>query len=153
MKFTKQEGIGEVIPYNAQVTIHYLGYFEDNDEPFDSSYSSGKPRTLRLGQNLVISGLEIGICSMKKHEIAVFWIHPDYAYKAMGCLPRIPPNEEVVFLVHLIDFLDNGSADTYYNLNIEEKQSFSHVIKTVKHRLVTAKDRFAKQNIKGAIRE
>lgn len=153
MKFTKQKGIGEIVPYNAQVTIHYIGYFEDNDEPFDSSYSSGNPRTLRLGQNLVIPGLEIAIGSMCKHEIAVFWVHPDYAYKAIGCLPRIPPNEEVVFIVHLIDFIDNGSADTYYNLDMEEKQSFPKVIESIKHRLVTAKDHFEKQRTKLAIRE
>ncbi|EFN78601.1 FK506-binding protein 6 [Harpegnathos saltator] len=153
MKFTKQKGIGEVVPYNAQVTVHYIGYFEDNDEPFDSSYASGKPRTLRLGQNIIIPGLEIAICSMRKHEVAVFWLHPDYAYRAIGCLPRIPPNVEVAFIVHLTDFLDNGSADTYYNLSIEEKQSFPNVIESVKHRLVTAKDHFRKQRIKNAIRE
>lgn len=153
MKFIKQKGVGEVIPNNAQVTVHYIGYFEDNDEPFDSSYVTGHPRTLRLGQNLIISGLEIALASMCKHEIAVFWMHPDYAYKAIGCLPRIPPNEEVLFIVHLIDFIDNGSADTYYNLSLEEKQSFPNVVKSVKHILVTAKDHFAKQRIKQAIRE
>lgn len=153
MKFTKQKGVGEIVPNNAQVTVHYIGYFEENDEPFDSSYTSGKPKTLRLGQSMIISGLEIAICSMKKHETAVFWMHPDYAYKAMGCLPRIPPNEEVVFIVHLIDFLDNGAADTYDNLTIEDKRSFPHVIESVKHRIVTAKDHFEKHHIKAAVRQ
>ena len=153
MKFVKQKGVGEVVPANAQITIHYIGYFEDRDEPFDSTYSSGKPRTLRLGQAYVIPGLEIGICTMQKHEIAVFLIHPDFAYKAIGCPPRIPPNEEVVFVVHLIDYLDDGSADTYQNLKIEEKQSFKHVEEPVLHMLVAAKDCVAKFNIKRAIRQ
>jgi len=153
MKFVKQKGIGEIIPKDAQVTIHYIGYFEYRDEPFDSTYSSGKPRSLRLGQSFIIPGLEIGIRSMRKHEIAVFLIHPDFAYKAIGCPPRIPPNEEVVFVVHLIDYVDNGCAHMYHNLTEEEKRLFDHVVKPVTHMLVTAKDYFTKYNYKQAIRE
>lgn len=153
MKYVKQRGVGEVVPNNAQVTIHYIGYFEYRDEPFDSTYSSGKPRSLRLGQNFVIPGLEISIRSMQKHEVAVFLIHPDLAYKAIGCPPRIPPNEEVVFVVHLIDFLNDGCAQTYQNLTAEERQLFSYVEEPVLHMLVTAKDHFSKRNYKWAIRE
>lgn len=153
MKYVKQKGVGEVVPANGQITFHYIGYFEDRDEPFDSTYSSGKPRTLRLGQGYIIPGLEIGISTMQKHEIAVFLIHPDLAYKAVGCPPRIPPNEEVVFVVHLIDYLDDGSADTYQNLQTEEKQSFRHIKEPVLHMLVAAADSFKKQNFKRAIRE
>lgn len=153
MKYIKQKGVGDVVPANAQVTIHYLGYFEHNDDPFDSTYVNGRPKTIRLGQLCVISGLEIGLLSMKKHEIAIFLIHPDLAYKALGCPPRIPPNEEVIFIVHLIDFLDNGAADTYENLSIEEKHSFKHVVESVKKMLLTAKDYFTKLNFKQAIRE
>ncbi|XP_012221039.1 inactive peptidyl-prolyl cis-trans isomerase FKBP6 [Linepithema humile] len=153
MKYIKQKGVGEVVPHNAQVTIHYIGYFEHRDEPFDSTYISGRPKIMRVGQNCLIPGLELGILSMKKHEIAMFLIHPDLAYKALGCPPRIPPNEEVVFIVHLIDILDDGSADTYENLSIEEKQSFEYVVQSVKHMLVAAKDYFSKLNMKRAIRE
>ncbi|XP_050446288.1 inactive peptidyl-prolyl cis-trans isomerase FKBP6 isoform X2 [Cataglyphis hispanica] len=153
MKFVKQKGVGEIVPFNAQVTIHYIGYFEDRDEPFDSTYSSGKPRTLRLGQGYIIPGLEIGICTMQKHEKAIFLIHPNLAYKEIGCPPRIPPNEEVIFVVHLIDYLDDGSADTYQNLKIEEKHSFRHVVEPVLHMFVAAKDSCKKFNTKWAIRE
>lgn len=153
MKYIKQEGVGEVVPHNAQVTVHYIGYFEDRDEPFDSTYISGRPKTMRLSQDHIIPGLELSILSMKKHEKAIFLIHPDLAYKALGCPPRIPPNEEVAFIVHLIDFLDNGSADTIENLSIEEKQSFKYIVQSVNHILLTAKNYFTKFNIKRAIRE
>lgn len=153
MKFVKQKGVGENVPQDAQVSVHYIGYFEYRDEPFDSTYSSGKPRTLRLGQGYIIPGLEIGIRSMQKHEISVFLIHPDLAYKAIGCPPRIPPNEEVVFVVHLIDYTDDGCALTYQDLTVEEKQLFSYVVEPVTHMLVTAKSYFTKLNFKWAIRE
>lgn len=153
MKFVKQKGTGEVVPDKAQVTVHYVGYFEYRDEPFDSTHNCGKPKSLRLGQGFIIPGLEIGIRSMKKHEIAVFLIHPDLAYKAIGCPPRIPPNEEVAFVVHLLDYLDNGCAHTYQNLTDEERRLFSYVTQPVTHMLVTAKDCFARFNYKQAIRE
>lgn len=151
MKFVKQKGIGEVVPANGQITVHYIGYFEDRDEPFDSTYSSGKPKTLRLGQDYIIPGLEIGISTMQKHEIAVFLIHPDLAYKALGCPPRIPPNEEVVFVVHLIDYIDDGSAENYQNLKVEERQLFKNVVEPVRHMLAAAKNTFAKYNVKQAV--
>ncbi|XP_011879049.1 PREDICTED: inactive peptidyl-prolyl cis-trans isomerase FKBP6 isoform X2 [Vollenhovia emeryi] len=153
MKFIKQNGVGEIIPQDAQVSVHYLGNLEYRDEPFDSTYSSGKPRTLRLNQNFILPGLEIAIRSMRKHEKSVFIIHPDLAYKAIGCPPRIPPNEEVAFIVHLIDYVDNGSALTYQDLNAEEKQSFNHVELPIIHMLATARDHFTKFNFKQAIRE
>ncbi|KYM99352.1 Peptidyl-prolyl cis-trans isomerase FKBP6 [Cyphomyrmex costatus] len=153
MKYVKQKGVGVIIPENAQAIVHYIGYFEYRDEPFDSTYSVGRPRSLRLGQSFIISGLEIGIRSMQKHEIAVFLIHPDYAFKAIGCPPRIPPNEEVIFVVHLVDFIDNGCAQTYKNLNAEERQLFNYVVEPVEHMFVTAKDYCTKFNYKPAIRE
>ncbi|EGI59395.1 PREDICTED: inactive peptidyl-prolyl cis-trans isomerase FKBP6-like [Acromyrmex echinatior] len=153
MKYVKQKGVGKIIPPNAQAIVHYVGYFEYRDEPFDSAYCVGKPRSLRLGQNCIISGLEIGIRSMQKHEIAVFLIHPDYAYKAIGCPPRIPPNEEVVFVVTLVDYIDDGYARTYQDLTEEEKQLFKYVLQPVKHMFMTARDYFTKFNYKQAIRE
>ncbi|KYQ51324.1 Peptidyl-prolyl cis-trans isomerase FKBP6 [Trachymyrmex zeteki] len=153
MKYVKQRGVGEIIPNNAQAIVHYIGYFEYRDEPFDSTYSIGKPRSLRLGQSFIIPGLEIGIRSMQKHEIAIFLIHPDYAYKAVGCPPRIPPNEEVIFVVQLVDYIDDGCAQTYKNFTEEEKQSFRYVVQPVKHMFVAAKDYCTKFNYKQAIRE
>ncbi|XP_029159255.1 inactive peptidyl-prolyl cis-trans isomerase FKBP6 [Nylanderia fulva] len=151
MKFVKKKGVGEIVPSNAQIVVHYIGYFEDRDEPFDSTYSSGRPRTLRLGQDYIIPGLEIGISTMQKHEIAVFLIHPDLAYKALGCPPRIPPNEEVVFVVHLINYIDDGSAENYQNLKAEERQLFKNVVEPVTHMLTAAKYTFEKYNFKQAI--
>jgi len=153
MKYIKQKGTGQVVPSDARVTIHYIGYFEYRDESFDSSYSIGKPKELSLIDRNIIPGLHIGICSMQKNEIAIFLIHPDLAYKTFGCPPRIPPNEQVVFIVHLINYLDNGLANAYKNLSLKEKEQFECVSESVKHILINAKDRFAKFNIKAAIRE
>lgn len=152
-KLVKQKGVGEVIPYDAQVTIKYIGHFEYNDEPFDSSFTRGGAETFRLNQGTLLPGLEIAIKSMKKHEISMFIVHPDLAYGRYGCAPRIPPNEHILFIVHLVDYVDNGSVETLDNLSREEKRIFENAVKRAKANFNTARDLFEKKRIKQAIRE
>lgn len=153
MKLIKQKGVGNVIPYDAQVTIKYIGHFEHRDEPFDSSFIRGGAETFSLNQGMLIPGLEIAIASMQKHEIAIFIIHPDLAYGKYGCPPRIPPNEEILFIVHLIDYVDNGSIDSFKLLSLEERKKLPNIINSIEAKFNTAKNFFNKQKIKQAIRE
>ncbi|CAK9795076.1 Inactive peptidyl-prolyl cis-trans isomerase shutdown [Anthophora quadrimaculata] len=153
MKLTKQNGIGELVPNNAQVTIKYIGHFEYRDEPFDSSFARGGAETFSLNVGMLIPGFEIAITTMQKHEIAMFIIHPDLAYGKYGCAPRIPPNEEILFVIHLIDYVDSGSVTTFTKLSPEERKLFSNVIKRVQAKFNIAKDCFNKNKIKQAIRE
>ncbi|XP_076296106.1 inactive peptidyl-prolyl cis-trans isomerase shutdown [Lasioglossum baleicum] len=152
-KLIKQKGVGDVIPFDAQVTVKYLGHFEYNDEPFDSSFTRGGAETFRLNQGALLPGLEIAIRTMRKHEIAMFIVHPDLAYGRFGCAPRIPPNMHILFIVHLVDFVDNGSVETLDNLSREEKRKFENAVKRARANFNTAKDCFKRQRIKQAIRE
>lgn len=153
MKLVKQKGVGPTIPSNGKVSIKYVGYFEYMDEPFDSSFIRGRSETFYLGQGMLIPGLEIAILSMQKYEIAVFIIHPDLAYGKYGCAPRIPPNAEILFIVHLIDFVDNESINVVENLSIEERKIFANTVKGVQAKFNTAKFNFKMHKIKQAIRE
>ncbi|XP_033338043.2 inactive peptidyl-prolyl cis-trans isomerase shutdown [Megalopta genalis] len=153
MKLVKRKGIGEKIPYDAQVIVKYLGHFEYNDEPFDSSFTRGGAETFHLNKGSLLPGLEIGITTMKKHEIAIFIVHPDLAFGRFGCAPRIPPNEQILFIVHIIDFVDNGSVETLQNLSIEEKRIFANAVRRVRAKFNTAKDCFKNKRIKQAIKE
>ncbi|XP_066600651.1 inactive peptidyl-prolyl cis-trans isomerase shutdown-like isoform X3 [Prorops nasuta] len=60
LKLVKRKGTGDIIPHDAQVTIHYIGYLEHNDEPFDSTYAHGRPNSVRLNQGQLLAGLECG---------------------------------------------------------------------------------------------
>ncbi|KAG7213934.1 hypothetical protein KM043_003133 [Ampulex compressa] len=153
MKLIKESGVGDIVPANSQVSVQYVGYFEYRDEPFDSTYARGQAEKFRLQQGTVIPGLDIGIASMKRNEVAMFVIHPDFAYGELGCPPRIPANEEVAFVVHLMDFLENGSMDIFENLDLEERKTFANVLKRVKATMATAKECFKRQRHKQAIRE
>lgn len=153
MKLVKQNGVGDVVPYDAQVTIKYIAHIEYRDEPFDSSFARGGSEKFRLNRGQLIPGLEIGITTMRKHEIAVFIVHPDLAYGKYGCAPRIPPNEEILFVVHVIDYVDNGCAESLGTLSLEERKQLPNVVKRVQSKFNTAKDCFNKKKIKQAIRE
>ncbi|XP_015185328.1 PREDICTED: inactive peptidyl-prolyl cis-trans isomerase FKBP6 [Polistes dominula] len=153
MKLIKRKGVGATVSYNSQVTIKYISYFEYSDEPFDSTFAQGKPKTLRLDHGYLIPGLELAITTMEKHEISIFIIHPDLAYGQLGCPPRILPNTEVMFIVHLVDFLNIGSADTYINLNVDEKKLLPNIINCVNDLLNSAKYHFNKMAYKTSIRQ
>lgn len=49
LKRQLKPGIGEVVPEKALVRVHYNGYLEFSDEPYDSSRLRGKQHQFRLG--------------------------------------------------------------------------------------------------------
>lgn len=139
---------------NALVTAKYIGYFEDQDEPFDASFNhESSSHTFQLGDGGLIEGLEIALQSMKKHEISIFLIQPEYAFGEMGCPPRIPPNQEVLFLVHVVDFKDDECTLAFNKLSLEERKSFLHIEKRAKVLIAKALDYFDKGKFKQAIKQ
>ncbi|XP_015126020.1 inactive peptidyl-prolyl cis-trans isomerase FKBP6 [Diachasma alloeum] len=152
-KLIRQKGVGPVIPPDALVTIKYSGYFEGEDEPYDSSHARGNPDRYQLNDGQLIPGFELAIQSMKKHEISIFWVHPDYAFGELGCAPLIPPSAEIMYVISLIDYLDNASVNNFENLSIEEKKKFRNVKDNVAHIFKIAADGFKQRKYKQAIRD
>ena len=52
----------------------------------------------------VIKGWDIGVATMKKGEIAIFTLSPDYGYGKHGCPPKIKQNATLNFEVSMIIF-------------------------------------------------
>lgn len=69
-----------------------------------------------VATDITLAGLEIGLLTMKKGEVARFFFRPDYAYGRQGCPPLIPPNATVAFEVELLDFIDSGECDAFFEL-------------------------------------
>lgn len=69
-----------------------------------------------VATDITLMGLEIGLLTMKKGEVARFVFTPDYAYGRQGCPPLIPPNATVMFEVEVLDFLDSDESDTFFEL-------------------------------------
>jgi FK506-binding protein 4/5 len=96
-------GTGDATPpKGAQVSVHYVGTLT-NGEKFDSSRDRGSKFDFNVGTGQVIKGWDIGIMSMKKGEIALFTIKPEYAYGKQDMGP-IKPDSTLIFEVELFDW-------------------------------------------------
>ncbi|NXJ93286.1 FKBP6 isomerase, partial [Corythaixoides concolor] len=104
--------------------VRYSGYLEHQSEPFCTDGYSRSPGLMKLGKDITLAGLEIGLLTMKKGEAARFVFLPSYAYGKMGCPPLIPPNAMVIFEVELLNFLDTAECDAFFELTPEQQDTF-----------------------------
>merc|ERR1719239_1425165 len=86
------------------VLCDYTGYFHSSGEKFDSSIDSGSPLEFSIGNEMVIKGWDIAVLNMQVGEKSKFFIHNKYAYGSIGMNPKVPPNSDLVFEIHLISF-------------------------------------------------
>ena len=120
MKRPGIQSLGQV-PDHATVTIHYSLYLEYQDEPYDSSVLRGRAERYKLDDGRLLPGMELAVKSMKKKEQADFLIQPNYAFGEMGCPPRIPANAEIFAKVELIDFTEEGLAESLLAIPADER--------------------------------
>lgn len=92
------------IPHGSRVSVHYNGYFELSPLTFDSTYMRGKPTEFFLGRGEVLTGLEEAVMTMKLHEESQFIISWQWLYGEHGCLPRIKPKADALFIIRVMDF-------------------------------------------------
>ncbi|MEJ1272639.1 FK506 binding protein 6 [Cricetulus griseus] len=119
-----REGAGDTVTPDASVLVKYSGYLEHMDKPFDSNCFRKTPRLMKLGEDITLWGMELGLLSMRRGELARFLFKPTYAYGTLGCPPLIPPNATVLFEIELIDFLDSAESDKFCALTAEQQEQF-----------------------------
>ncbi|CAM4651312.1 unnamed protein product [Lepidochelys olivacea] len=124
LKEVIRAGAGEMVPQDASVLVKYSGYLEYMDKPFDTNWYRRNPRLMKLGEEITLQGMEVGLLTMKKGELARFLFTPSYAYGALGCPPLIPPNATVLFEMELLDFLDSAESDKFFVLTTEQQDTF-----------------------------
>ncbi|XP_020752496.2 inactive peptidyl-prolyl cis-trans isomerase FKBP6 isoform X2 [Odocoileus virginianus] len=124
LKDVIREGAGELVTPDASVLVKYSGYLEHMDKPFDSNCFRKTPRLMKLGEDITLWGMELGLLSMRRGELARFLFKPTYAYGTLGCPPLIPPNTTVLFEIELLDFLDSAESDKFCALSAEQQGQF-----------------------------
>jgi FKBP-type peptidyl-prolyl cis-trans isomerase len=82
------------------IIANYHGVTTDG-EVFDSSYERGEPN--RFSLNGVIQGWALGIPGMREGGVRVLTIPSELAYGEQGSAPVIGPNEDLVFVVELVE--------------------------------------------------
>jgi FKBP-type peptidyl-prolyl cis-trans isomerase FklB len=96
-----KKGDGTVTPkVTSQVTVNYRGMLVDGTE-FDSTWAHGAP--VRFMVDKVIPGWQDVIPRMHVGDRWRVVIPPQLAYGQRGALPRIGPNEALVFEIELLD--------------------------------------------------
>ncbi|XP_029966704.1 inactive peptidyl-prolyl cis-trans isomerase FKBP6 [Salarias fasciatus] len=133
LKEVVQPGEGPHVPRNASLIMHYSGYLEYCSQPFETTKNFKYPPMLKLGREVTLPGMELGVLTMQKGEFSRFLFQPSYAYGAIGCPPMIPASAVVLFEIHVIDFLDSGQVDDFYEMSPVEQNaaSFSMLLEVV----------------------
>lgn len=96
-----KKGDGAVNPtVTSTVTLNYRGMLVDGTE-FDSTWAHGAPVTYPVDK--MIRGWQDVIPRMHVGDRWKVVIPPELAYGERGALPRIGPNEALVFEIELLD--------------------------------------------------
>ena len=82
-KIIIQPGEGPLLEPGEEVAVNYTGMLLNNRKIFDQN-PENEPFTFILGQGQVIYGWDIGISSMKKGEMSVLLLAPEYGYGSEG---------------------------------------------------------------------
>lgn len=99
-----KRGVGWETPeFGYEVTVQYVGTLLDGTK-FESTREGDQPLTFKLGHGQVVKGLDMGIVTMKKGEIALFTVPSDMGY---GNTARdgVPADSIVQFEVELISWI------------------------------------------------
>ncbi|XP_015236136.1 PREDICTED: inactive peptidyl-prolyl cis-trans isomerase FKBP6 [Cyprinodon variegatus] len=123
LKEVVRSGEGPPVPQNASVIMYYSGYLEYSSHPFESTAHLKYPPMMKLGRDVTLAGLELGLLTMKKGEFSRFLFDPQYAYGEMGCPPLIPAAATVLYEVQIVDYLDSGQVDEFISMSPEEQNS------------------------------
>ena len=95
------KGSGRISPaVTSTVTVNYRGMLIDGTE-FDSTWAHGAPVSFNVDK--VIRGWQDVIPRMHVGDRWKVVIPPQLAYGETGALPRIGPNEALVFEIELLD--------------------------------------------------
>lgn len=96
----KGDGSGKSPTLDSQVTLQYRGEFLDGTV-FNSTEDRGKPVVFPV--KYMIPGWRAVITRMHVGDHWQVFVPPDQAYGVRGDLPRIGPNEALVFDIQLLD--------------------------------------------------
>lgn len=96
------EGEGGSPSPQDTVRVHYTGKLT-NGEVFDSSVARGEPAEFPV--NGVIQGWQLALQKMKVGSKWMLFIPPNMAYGERGSMPKIGPNEVLIFEVELLEIL------------------------------------------------
>lgn len=103
LKYTEiAEGSGKTALKGNIVIVNYIGTLPDGTE-IDNSYKTGIPLQFKIGDGMVIKGLNEGVLGMKPGGKRKLIIPGDLGYGPEGSGSKIPGNTFLLFDVELVE--------------------------------------------------
>ncbi|XP_078363308.1 inactive peptidyl-prolyl cis-trans isomerase FKBP6-like isoform X2 [Oculina patagonica] len=151
LKRIVRQGTGPVVPQGATVRYHVNGYVEFNDEPFDSSRLRNRPEVGKLDE--CVPGLSIGLSTMRRAEKCKLLVSPLYAFKELGCRPRVPRQATVLYEVELLNYIDHKAADDFEAFTEEERKqaTFEQLLKVANSEREAGNDFYKRNQVPRAV--
>lgn len=117
-----KEGEGYERPNEgAFVNVNVTGRLQDGTVFLKKGYNETDPFEFKTDEEQVLDGLDRAVLTMKKGEVAIITMAPEYAFGSTECkqeLAVIPPNSTVNFEVELVSFVKEKES---WDMNTEEK--------------------------------
>lgn len=122
LKKVLTEGEGYERPNEgAVVTVKITGKLQDGTVFLKKGHDEQEPFEFKTDEEAVIEGLDRAVLNMKKGEVALITIPPEYAYgstESKQDLAIVPPNSTVIYEVELVSFVKDKES---WDLNNSEK--------------------------------
>ncbi|GLJ38061.1 hypothetical protein SUGI_0774740 [Cryptomeria japonica] len=124
---TKQiikSGQGNKPSQNSTCFLHYRSWTESTMHKFEDTWQEQQPLELVLGrEKKVLSGLAIGVASMKAGERALFRVGWQLGYGEEGnfSFPNVPPKADLIYEVELIGFQEAKEGKARSDMTVEER--------------------------------
>lgn len=122
LKKVLKEGEGYERPNEgAVVTVKITGKLQDGTVFLKKGHDEQEPFEFKTDEEAVIEGLDRAVLNMKKGEVALVTIPPEYAYgstESKQDLAIVPPNSTVIYEVELVSFVKDKES---WDLNNSEK--------------------------------
>ncbi|KAJ8477665.1 hypothetical protein OPV22_021392 [Ensete ventricosum] len=122
LKKVLKEGEGYDRPNEgAAVTVKLIGKLQDGTIFVKKGHDEQEPFEFKTAEEKVIEGLDQAVMTMKKGEIALVTIPPEYAFlstESKQDLAAVPANSTVIYEVELVSFVKEKES---WDMNTAEK--------------------------------
>ena len=134
--------------------LHYYGYFEHRDEPFDTSFKRRRPLEFRLGKCEVLPGLDFAVSTMQRRERSKFIISSDLLYDELGCPPHIPESAWCLYIIELLTTNEPSTIihDDQLTRNQSQTDDFAKRIRLAQTLRNTGNEEYANGQLDRALR-
>ncbi|KFB43340.1 AGAP011458-PA-like protein [Anopheles sinensis] len=152
-KRIKSKGKGEPFPEvgSFRVTVHYNAFEEYEKKPFDSTTLRSAPHQFLLGDVSMLPGVDAAVRTMLEGEESEFVISYQLLYGELGCMPRIRPKSDCLYLIRLVRKEDVGDGDALTKLEDKDRHSYGKVKEKVAQLRTYAKDCVGRKLLSKAI--